>query len=78
MTSLNEKEKVAFLIEVLGRHIDKLPSESSFAFYLESICGFLRSRDSILQKAAYSNSELFIDIISYDLTNNVSSHKIDD
>ncbi|MCY9763515.1 hypothetical protein M5X06_11615 [Paenibacillus alvei] len=66
-TSLNDQEKVVFLIEVLGSHINKLPSESNFAYYLESILAFLRTSDSILQKAAFSNSELFIDIISNDL-----------
>ncbi|MBG9734960.1 hypothetical protein [Paenibacillus alvei] len=64
---LNDTEKVTFLIHVLEHHIDRLPKEDTFTNYLESICGFLKTKDPILQKAAYSNSELFIDNISYNL-----------
>ena len=65
MTLLNDEEKVAFLIELLDRQIDNLPGENSFANYLESIRGFLKTKDPILQKAAISNSELFIDNFSH-------------
>lgn len=49
--------------------MDKLPGESNFSNYLESIRGFLKTKDPILQKAALSNSELFIDSISHDVNN---------
>ena len=39
MTPVNDEKKVTFLINLLERHI-KLPSENSFANYLESIPGF--------------------------------------
>ncbi|WP_442602774.1 hypothetical protein [Paenibacillus sp. KN14-4R] len=73
MTLLNDEEKVTFLIGLLERHIDKLPSENSFANYLESIRGFLKTKDPILQKAAFSNSELFIDNFSHTLNNCITS-----
>lgn len=66
MTLLNDEEKVAFLIELLERHMNKLPGESNFSNYLESICGFLKTKDPILQKAALYNTELFIDSISHE------------
>ncbi|MEK3914202.1 hypothetical protein [Paenibacillus sp. FSL H7-0331] len=72
MTLLNDGEKVTILIDLLERHIDKLPSENSFANYLESIRGFLKTKDPILQKAAFSNSELFIDNFSYVLNNHIT------
>ncbi|MFH5181451.1 hypothetical protein ACHHV8_01700 [Paenibacillus sp. TAB 01] len=64
MTLLNDTEKVAFLIHVLNRHIEKLPSDDTIACYLESIRGFLKTKDATLQKAAFSNSELFLDNIA--------------
>ncbi|WP_240418714.1 hypothetical protein [Paenibacillus periandrae] len=73
MTLPNDGEKVNILIELLERHIDKLPSENSFANYLESIRGFLKTKDPILQKAAFSNSELFIDNFSNVLNNHITS-----
>lgn len=72
MTFLNDTEKVTFLIHILDRHIAKLPSEDTFANYLESIRGFLKTNDSILQKAAFSNSELFIDNLSHILSNQIT------
>lgn len=39
---------------------------------LESIRGFLKTKDPILQKAAFSNSELFIDNFSYVLNNHIT------
>lgn len=72
MTLLNDTEKVALLINVLDRHIDKLPGEDTFANYLESIRGFLKTKDPILQKAAFSNSELFIDNISHSISNQIT------
>lgn len=50
MTLLNDEEKVAFLIELLERHMSKFPAESNLANYLESIRGFLKTKDPILQK----------------------------
>lgn len=73
MTLLNDSEKIAFLIDVLDHHIDKLPSEENFSNYLESIRAFLKTKDPILQKAAYSNSELFMDTMSYELKNQITS-----
>lgn len=73
MTLLNDEEKVTFLIDLLERHIDKLPSENSFVNYLESIRGFLKTKDPILQKTAISNSELFIDNFSHVLNNCITS-----
>ncbi|NOJ73115.1 hypothetical protein [Paenibacillus alvei] len=64
---LNDTEKVTFLVNVLEHHIDRLPKEDAFTNYLESIHGFLKTKDPILQKAAFSSSELFIDNISYNL-----------
>lgn len=75
MTLLNDSEKVTFLIDVLDRHIDKLSSEETFANYLESIRAFLKTKDPILQKAAYSNSELFMDNLSQDLRNQINSKR---
>lgn len=73
MTLLNDEEKVAFLIELLERHMSKFPAESNLANYLESIRGFLKTKDPILQKAECSNSELFIDSISHDDDNQITS-----
>ncbi|WP_339372085.1 hypothetical protein [Paenibacillus elgii] len=69
MTLLNDTEKVTFLINLLDHHIKKLSKEDIFANYLESIRIFLKTKDSILQKAAFSNSELIIDNLSYTLGN---------
>ena len=63
MSLLNDGEKVAFLIDILNRHIQKLPCGDTFRNYLESICGILKHDDSFLQKAAFANSELFIDAL---------------
>lgn len=72
MTLLNDTEKVTLLINILDRHIEKLLSEDTFANYLESIRGILKTDDSILQKAAFSNSELFIDNLSHILSNQIT------
>ncbi|GMX66752.1 hypothetical protein Elgi_60240 [Paenibacillus elgii] len=69
VTLLNDTEKVTFLINLLDHHIKKLSKEDIFANYLESIRIFLKTKDSILQKAAFSNSELIIDNLSYTLGN---------
>ncbi|MUG74032.1 hypothetical protein [Paenibacillus validus] len=61
MALLNETEKVDFLIDLLDQHMQKLPDEDILRNYLESIHGFLKTNDSILQKAAISNSVLFMD-----------------
>lgn len=42
----------------------KLPKDSPISNYLESILGFLRTADPILQEAAISNTELFINNIA--------------
>ncbi|MGK9250726.1 hypothetical protein [Paenibacillus humicus] len=60
MTLLNETEKVYFLIDLLDRHMKKLPNDSPISNYLESILGFLKTKDPILQEAAISNSVLLI------------------
>ncbi len=73
MTLLNDEEKVTFLIELLERHMSKFPAESNLANYLESIRGFLKTKDPILQIAVFSNSELFIDSISHDDGNQITS-----
>lgn len=75
MTLLNDTEKVAFLISILDHHIKKLPSEDTFANYLESIRFFLSTNDSINQKAAISNSELFIDNLAYHLSNQITAKR---
>ncbi|BCG60451.1 hypothetical protein [Paenibacillus sp. URB8-2] len=72
MTLLNDTEKVIFLINALERHIEKLSSEDIFANYLDSIRCFLNTNDPILQKAAFSNSELFIDNFFHILSNQIS------
>lgn len=72
MTLLSDNEKVTFLINTLERHIEKFPSEDTFANYLESIHVFLKTKDPILQKAAFSNSELFIDNLSHILSNHIT------
>ncbi|WP_068773773.1 hypothetical protein [Paenibacillus sp. FJAT-26967] len=65
MTLLNDAEKVNSLIHILDRHIKKIPTEGTFAYYLESLCIFLKTKDAILRKEAIYNSELFIDTISH-------------
>ncbi len=75
MTLLDDTEKVAFLISTLNRHIKKLPSENAFANYLESIQIFLSTNDSINQKAAISNSELFIDNLTYQVDNQITAKR---
>lgn len=72
MSLLNDCEKVAFLIDILNRHIQKLPCGDTFTNYLESICGILKHDDSFLQKAAFANSELFIDALSNILSNQIT------
>jgi hypothetical protein len=47
MTLLNDAERVAFLISLLDRHINELPSEDTFANYLESLHGFLKTKDPV-------------------------------
>ncbi|MUG68394.1 hypothetical protein GNP94_20690 [Paenibacillus campinasensis] len=61
MTLLNETEKVKLLIGLFEKHLAKLPNESSFRNYIESIQDFLKTDDSILQKEAISNSILFFE-----------------
>lgn len=78
MTLLSDGEKVTFLIELLESHMNKLLRESKFANYLESIRGFLHTKDPILQKAAISNSELFIDSISHDINNQTDTKHVVD
>ncbi len=60
MTLLNETEKVYFLIDLLDRHMKTLPNDSPISNYLESILGFLKTKDPFLQEAAISNSVLLI------------------
>ncbi|MGG2201146.1 hypothetical protein [Paenibacillus validus] len=59
----------------MDRYIDKLSSEETFANYLESIRAFLKTKDSIFQKAAYSNSELFMDNLFQELRNQITSKR---
>ncbi|MEK5478145.1 hypothetical protein NYE70_14660 [Paenibacillus sp. FSL R5-0407] len=68
MTLLNDTEKVQFLIGLFDNHMAKLPNESSFRNYIESIQGFLKTDDLILQKAAISNSILFFEILEHSIT----------
>ncbi|WP_055107612.1 hypothetical protein [Paenibacillus ihumii] len=72
MSLLNDGEKVAFLIEILNRHIQKLPCGDTFRNYLESICGVLKHDDLFIQKAAIANSELFIEALSNILSNQIT------
>ncbi len=57
---LDDIEKISFLIDVLDRHMKKLPKDSPIRNYLESIQSFLRTTDPIHQEAAIANSVLFI------------------
>ncbi|UJF33756.1 hypothetical protein [Paenibacillus hexagrammi] len=75
MTLLDDTEKVTFLISSLDRHIKNLPSKNAFANYLESIRIFLSTNDSINQKAAISNSELFVDNLTYQLCNQITAKR---
>lgn len=72
MPLLNDTEKITFLTRLLDHHLEKLPTNDSLANYLESIRGFLSTDDSILQKAAISNSELFIDTLSRNLSSKIT------
>lgn len=72
MTLLNDAEKVNLLVKVLNSHIEKLPKENTCAYYLESVQCFLKTKDSINQKVAFSNSELFIDNLSEELRNRIT------
>jgi hypothetical protein len=60
------------LIRTLDRHIKQLHSKDTFANYLESIRIFLSTKESINQKAAISNSELFIDNLAYHLSDRIT------
>ncbi|ASS68156.1 MULTISPECIES: hypothetical protein [Paenibacillus] len=68
MRLLNDTEKVQFLIDLFGNHMEKIPSENSFRDYIESIQGFLKTHDSILQKAAISNSILFFENLEHSIS----------
>lgn len=43
--------------------------------YLESLIGFLKAKDSILQKAAVSNASLFFDNLLYELSDYITSRQ---
>jgi hypothetical protein len=60
------------LIRTLDRHIKQLHIEDTFSNYLESIRIFLSTKESINQKAAISNSELFIDNLAYHLSDQIT------
>ncbi len=68
MTLLNDTEKVQFLIGLFDNHTAKLPHDSSFRNYIESIQGFLKTDDPILQKAAISNSILFFENLEHSIS----------
>ncbi|CAM4038205.1 hypothetical protein COLU111180_20440 [Cohnella lubricantis] len=68
MTLLNDTEKVQVLIELVDNHMAKLPKEGPFRNYIESIQDFLKTNDSILQKAAISNSTLFFENLERSFT----------
>jgi len=76
MTLLNETEKVYFLIDLLDRHLIKLPNDSPISNFLESILSFLRTTDPIHQEEAISNSLLFINNLAQSAaeTNDLISH----
>lgn len=61
MTLLNETEKVQFLMGLFENHLAKLPNGSSHRDYIESIQGFLKTDDSVIQKAAISKSIQFFE-----------------
>ncbi|WP_339186017.1 hypothetical protein NST37_24780 [Brevibacillus sp. FSL K6-6036] len=68
MTLLNDTEKVQFLISLFDNHIEKLPTEGTFRNYIESIQYFLKSDDSIIQKAAISNCNLFFENLEHSIS----------
>lgn len=65
MYLLSDSEKVHFLIDLLDDHMKELADEDPLRNYIESLQCFLKTRDPIVQKAAASNSVLFIDNLAH-------------
>lgn len=65
---MSDTEKVHFLIELIDSHMKVLADKDPLRSYVESLKCFLKTRDSIVQKDAISNSGLFIDNLAHRYT----------
>ncbi|OUS78134.1 hypothetical protein B1748_05065 [Paenibacillus sp. MY03] len=64
MTLLNDTKKVSILIDILARHMKKLPNDSAIRDYLGTIKSFLETKIPTIQEKAISNSTKFINTLA--------------
>ena len=72
MSLLTDSEKVELLITVLDNHIKKLPPEDGFANYLEAIRFLLKTKDPIIQKAAFSTGDILLENLAHSVLSQIS------
>lgn len=72
---MSETEKIDIMISLLIAHYEKVQQENTLSNYLESLIGFLKAKDSILQKVAVSNASLFFDNLLYELSDYITSRQ---